>query len=78
LLTLKYNSNFPHKGIIKTLIPWSFSPDKKPHLEKLFNVFIDGKKIKHRLERKNEDIYIVVESDFNSRRLEILYMESGI
>ncbi len=72
MITLEYNSNFPHKGIIKTLIPWSRSPDKKPHLEKLFNVFIDGKKIKHRLERKNEDIYVVIESDFNSRRLEIL------
>jgi hypothetical protein len=74
-LTLDLNSNFPQKGIIKTLIPWSRSPDKKPHLEKLFNVFIDGKKIKHRLERKNEDIYIVIESDFNSRRLEILCLE---
>ena len=74
-LTLDLNSNFPQKGIIKTLIPWSRSPDKKPHLEKLFNVFIDGKKIKHRLERRNEDIYIVIESDFNSRRLEILCME---
>jgi len=62
MITLEYNSNFSHKGIIKTLIPWSRSPDKKTHLEKLFNVFIDGKKIK---------------SDFNSRRLEILYMEPG-
>ena len=74
-LTLDFNSNFPQKGIIKTLIPWSRSSDKKSHLEKLFNVFIDGKKIRHRLERKNEDIYIVIESDFNSRRLEILCME---
>ena len=75
-LTLDFNSNFPQKGIIKTLSPWGFSPDKKPHLEKMFNVFIDGKKIEHRLERTNEDIYIVIESDFNSRRLEILCMES--
>ena len=65
-LSLKYNSNFPHKGMLKILIPWSEETDKKEWLKRNFEVQIDGKLTDFKLETINNDSFVVIDTDFDN------------
>lgn len=74
-ITIRYNSNFPNKGKIKILNPWTDFMKCTKELNKKLEVLIDGKKTKFWLETKNHDSFIIFKSDFNHRTAEILLKE---
>lgn len=69
-ITLEYNSNLNTEGKIKILIP-SLNEAKKEDIKENWLVQIDGKNVPFRLVRKNEDVFVVVATDFKSHILEI-------
>lgn len=70
-LTLQYNSNFPGKGLLKILSPWSDQNNRGEALRKKLEVQIDGKKTIFLLETINNDEFIVIETDFKHHIAEI-------
>jgi len=69
-ITLEYNSNLNTEGKIKILIP-SLNEAKEEDIKENWLVQIDGKNVPFRLVRKNEDVFVVVATDFKSHILEI-------
>jgi len=69
-ITLEYNSNLNTEGKIKALIP-SLNEAKEEDIKENWLVQIDGKNVPFRLVRKNEDVFVVVATDFKSHILEI-------
>lgn len=71
-LTFAFNSNKKNKGPIKILSPWieelSFTSNTQ---EQIFSVQLDDQIIPFSIDRLNQDIYFVFESDLNNHRLEI-------
>ena len=61
ILRMAYNSNFTQKGRVKMLNLWSSA----------VTVTIDGQRVDYWLERKNQDEYIVLETDFKNHILEV-------
>ena len=76
-ITIQYNSNFPQKGIIKILNPWSDLFKTRNELNKKLEVLIDGKKAKFWLEIINHDSFIIFESDFKQRAVEVILKNSS-
>lgn len=68
-LTLKYSSNFPDKGILKILMPW---PELKDigHANRL-KLSVDGQDTPWLAEKKGDDEYIILETDFKNHLLVI-------
>jgi len=77
-LTLQYNSNFPDKGTLKILNPWSDLTDKKQDLMKKLEVQIDSKKTIFLLKTINNDEFIVIETDFKHHGAEILLKQKAV
>ena len=75
-LTLEYNSNLDIKGKIKILVPL-LTEAKEEDIKRNWIVQIDGKNIPFLLEKKNEDVFVVVETDFKSHILEIGDVRQG-
>lgn len=71
-ITFRYNSNFPHPGKIKMLIPWAYFdfPDHKEGRKKL-EVTRDGAKIPFQWITLKEDDFISLDTDFKNHTLEI-------
>jgi len=72
-LTLQYNSDFPHKGTLKILSPWSDQNNRGEILKKKLEVQIDGKKTTFHFESINYDEYIIVDTDFKHHTIEIFF-----
>ena len=70
-LSLDYNSNFNKKGFIRIFSPWRENNEPKVTLKKDLTVKVDGKDTNFWLDRKNEDLYIAIETDFKRHTLEI-------
>lgn len=70
-ITLAYNGNYPHKGKIKVLSPWMNRGNEEKESKRHLIVRLDGQKADFRLETKNEDELIVLETDFKRHFLEI-------
>lgn len=72
-VTLEYNSNFPHKGKIKILNPWYQSnTGSKENDQSKLEVRMDGAEIPFITVRINYDEFIVIETDFKKRFIEII------
>jgi len=69
-LSLDYNSNFSGRGTLKILVPWK-GGDKGREAARKWELLIDGQSVSYQLERKNEDLFIVLETDFRAHTLEI-------
>lgn len=69
-ITMEYSSNLSRKGKIKVLSPWLDGRRKKDARKDLI-VQVDGEKANFWLEEKNEDEFIVLETDFKRHSLEI-------
>ena len=69
-LTMEYNSNLDLKGKIKILVPF-LTEAKEEDIKKNWRVQIDGNNVPFLLEKKNEDMFVVVETDFKNHILEI-------
>ncbi|MFC2169492.1 hypothetical protein ACFLRM_02850 [Acidobacteriota bacterium] len=73
-LNMRYNSNLDFKGKIKILSPWlGLMVNKNKQSEKL-RLQRDGKDIDYQIEIKNNDTFLVIETDFNSHVLKIRYL----
>jgi hypothetical protein len=70
-VTLSYNSNFPHIGLLKILIPWSEKTEEKDWLKRNLGVQIAGKRKNFRFETRNSDSFIVIATDFDSHVAQI-------
>jgi len=71
-ISFSCNSNFPHPGKIKLLIPWSFFGFKdRAEGKKNIKVIREGNLIPFDWLSLNEDDFIVVASDFRNLTLEI-------
>ncbi len=68
---LEYNSNYSQKGSIKILSPWDSTEENMDTSKTNFMVTIDGQSVDFWLERKNQDGYIVLRTDFQNHVLEI-------
>jgi len=75
-ITIQYNSNFAKKGKIKALIPWTERLKSKIELDESLDVLIDGEKSEFWLEAKNEDAFVVFETDFKRHAAEIILKNS--
>ncbi|MFP4081624.1 MAG: trehalase family glycosidase [Candidatus Aminicenantes bacterium] len=73
-ITMRYNSNFSGKGRIKILNPWLHKNLKGRDWEKVLKAQIDGQPKDFWLERKNEDQFICVETDFADHLLHIEFL----
>jgi len=71
LLTMRYNSNYSEQGRLKILNPWDSAEENTDTSKTNFTVTIDGQSIDFWLERKNQDGYIVLRTDFQNHVLEI-------
>ncbi len=71
-ITFRYNSNFPKSGRIKILSPWTDLLKGSPEIEEKIEVFIDGEETKFWVDTKNDDVFIVFETDFSRRAAEII------
>ena len=71
-LEIKYNSNFPGKGLLKILSPWSDLTNKKEGPNKILEVRIDVEKAMFYIERKNYAKFIVIKTDFNHHVVEFI------
>ncbi|MGB5909988.1 MAG: hypothetical protein WBH31_02210, partial [Promethearchaeia archaeon] len=60
------------KGRIKILSPWTDLVKSRKELEEKIEVFIDGKKTKFWVDTKNDDTFIVMETDFASHSTEVI------
>jgi hypothetical protein len=71
-ITFRYNSNFPHPGKIKILIPWALFnfPDHKKGRKDL-EVSMDGAKVPFQWISVYSDDFIVLDTDFKNHTLEI-------
>jgi hypothetical protein len=70
-IIIRYNSNFPERGRIKILSPWTDLAKSSQEIEDKIEVLIDGKKTKFWVETKNHDVFIMMETDFASHSTEI-------
>jgi hypothetical protein len=76
-LTLKYDSNFQGRGTLKILLPWSYEKGQIKWLESNLNVQIDGKQTNYSLEIKNNDLHVVMNSDFHNRTARVFLSPSS-
>lgn len=81
-LSFNYNSNFNKMGLIRIFAPWQETKEPKEKLKKDLAVKLDGKDKDFWLERRNNDLYIVIETDFKRHNLKIsrikkMPLESG-
>ena len=65
-LSLSYNSNFPHDGSLRILIPWLNKVDREERLKRNLEVQIDGKLTDFKLETINNDSFVVIDTDFDN------------
>jgi hypothetical protein len=65
-ITLEYNSNFPHDGSLRILIPWLNKVDREERLKRNLEVQIDGKLTDFKLETINNDSFVVIDADFDN------------
>ncbi len=66
MITLEYNSNFPHDGSLRILIPWLNKVDREERLKRNLEVQIDGKLPDFKLETINNDSFVVIDTDFKN------------
>jgi len=69
---LSVNSNYPKKGTIKVLYPQKDEKMIKNIKKDDIQIKQDGGKVDFWLDRKSEDVFIVFESDYSNRKIEIL------
>jgi len=69
---LKFNSNFPGRGLIKIGNVWPVPEEGWTLLNEVIDVFIDKKKVEFQVEKKNSDVSVVVSTDFRSHTLRII------
>jgi len=72
-IIIRYNSNFPKRGKIKILSPWTELKEGSPEIQEKIEVSLDGKKTKFWVETKNHDVFIVFETDFARQAAEITF-----
>lgn len=71
-IIFRYNSNSPHPGKIKMLIPrMFFESSEEVGGEKKIEILRDGRKIPFQMTHLNEDDYAVFETDFKDHTVEI-------
>jgi hypothetical protein len=70
-LTMRYNSNFPHRGKLKILVSELDSGTTEKEIEKTLMVRQDGEKIPFRIERKNNDVFLIIDTDFNNHEFAV-------
>jgi hypothetical protein len=66
-LSMTFNSNFTKTGTLRILIPWQEAMDEKGWRENNFEVQIDGVQADFKIEKVNDDSYIVMNTDFRNK-----------
>ena len=67
MITLEYNSNFPHDGSIRIIISWLNKVDQEERLKRNLEVQIDGEPKDFKIETTNNDSFVVIDTDFHNR-----------
>jgi hypothetical protein len=67
----RYESNYAGQGKVRLLIPWSLLGVSEPGEGKGLEVRRDGLRIPFSLEKRHEDEFVVVETDFTGHAIEI-------
>ena len=70
-LSLNYESNLPHEGKLKILCSMFDLWDRNEELKKMFEVQMDDRNIDFDIESKNDDSYIVIQTDFENHIIKI-------
>ncbi len=70
-IMMSFNSNFPDKGTLRILNPW-FSGDNDKNENIMIEIFLDGRKVPFQKEGINSDEFLVIQSDFSQREVEII------
>ncbi len=72
-----YHSNFIGQGKVRWLIPWTFfGTSEKAYTRKSLEVLRDGLRVPFSFEKRHEDEFIVMDTDFNNHTLEMKIEES--
>ena len=70
-ITLQYNSSISSNGLLKILIPWSEKTEDAEWPKRNLQVLIDGKQKDFRLETRNNDLFILINTDFDNHTARI-------
>jgi hypothetical protein len=70
-ITLQYNSSFSLNGLLKILIPWIETMEEPEWPKRNLQVQIDGKQKDFRLETRNNDLFILIDTDFENHTARI-------
>ncbi len=70
-IIFRYNSNSCPFGLIRIFIPWSEKSEEKDHLKRKLEVQIDDKKTDYRLETRNDDLFVLIHTDFENHTAKI-------
>ncbi len=70
-LSLTYNSNFPDRGKVNLLIPGIEPTESEKDVVKNLGVLIDRNDTTFLIEKRNLDVFVILETDFNTHVLEI-------
>jgi hypothetical protein len=70
-IILQYNSSVSSNGLLKILIPWSEKTEDAEWPKRNLQVLIDGKQKDFRLETRNNDLFILIDTDFDNHTARI-------
>ncbi|MGB7296838.1 MAG: hypothetical protein WBC70_14730, partial [Candidatus Aminicenantales bacterium] len=71
-ILFRYESNFSGRGKVRWLIPWAFfDVAEKDNGRKNLEVRRDGLKVPFSLEKRHQDEFVVLDTDFNRHTLEM-------
>jgi hypothetical protein len=70
-LTVRYNSNFPHRGEFKILVSALDTDTQNKEIEKMLRVQKDKTITPFRIERKNNDVFLIIDTDFKNHEIKI-------
>ena len=68
-ITMRYNSNVPHRGTLKILVPEFDSYSQIREIEKMLKVEQDNTMTPFRIDRKNDDVFLIIDTDFKNHEL---------
>ena len=72
-VVFRFNSSISRAGAVKILVPSPGGKETSTGALRKTSVKKDGAKIPHRIEARNEDAYVVIETDFGNHTIEIRF-----
>jgi len=71
-IIMRYQSNYSNKGLIKLLSPWAKAETSKKPTDLNLTVKIDGHQVDFSYQHQNNDLLIIINTDFKNHTLEVI------